>query len=324
MRTVTVPANILLLGEYAVLDEGGLGVAAASQPRIVATLRDSRRLSIDGKWGDGRAHWPGEERSSLLACAVRAAAETLELSFERLSALPLEIEVDSSPFYDPTGGKQGLGSSAATAVAVCHSILSFHSGAPELDTTFSTSLSAHRAFQGGRGSGYDVAASVFGGIGCFRGGACPSFTPVVLPWLPPMWLFRGRAAIRTPDSVGRYNEWKAAHPRDARHFLEESNRCVEGFLSAEDWEEASQWAEAGGELGLTLGKAIGVPAMVEPPAMLGEGIAKAVGAGNELGILFSDFPRDDRAEPGSGSATCTRLEVEREGVLVAGTEDGQE
>lgn len=321
MSVLSVPANLLLLGEYAVLEPGGLGLTAGIERRITATATEATRLSIVGEWGGGREEWTPENPSSLLACAAEAVAGRRGLTVEDLLHLPLRITVDSRALYDARGVKSGLGSSAATTVAVCTALID-HLAAGEpgtastlpvlstslLEEIFDVALAAHRTFQGG-GSGYDVAASLHGGLGRFEGGEHPRFRPLSLPWLPPLLLFRGVRPVKTPHAVARYRRWKSRNPAAAARFLEASNRNVEGFLAASSWPEGADWFAACRRTAAELGEAIGVPARIEPPAPVEGSLAasgcraKAVGAGNELGVIFLDpaapvprfGPQDDAA-----------------------------
>jgi len=283
-----------LLGEYAVLEEGGLGLAVAAEPRV--------RVRAEPPWraGDGLAvvarmdaelRWTpesarGDPRAALLEAAVevcRPAAGT--------------VEVDSSDFYF-AGRKGGYGSSAAAAVAFCWALLALGEGAlPEPAAVLEAALAAHRRAQGGRGSGYDVLASFHGGVGLFIGGSRPEWRPLHLPWLEPLYLFQGERSLPTPGAIGKYLDWRRRKPEEARRFLEESNRHVEGFTRAASRSEALDCLRRCRELGLRLGEAIGVPAGLEPLSQaLRDRVrsedCKALGAGNELGLAFPERPLD--------------------------------
>jgi phosphomevalonate kinase len=199
----------------------------------------------------------------------------------RASELPrAAITVDSCAL------PKGYGSSAAVAVAASGTLLALAGlrGDELVAAVSRAALSAHRSFQGGRGSGYDVAASLHGGIGLFRGGEVPSWAPLALEWLSPLYLFKGQAPVATPGAVARYQDWKRSDAAAAADFLAASNKAVAGFARARGWDEAAAWFEAARALGLDLGRAIGVSAELGPPAGAA-GLCKAVGAGNELGVL---------------------------------------
>ena len=281
MARLSVPGNLLLLGEYAVVETGGLGIALAIEPRVSATARGTAAASLIGISSGGETRWPGD--GGLLSAIVSSVTALLAGRGVR-ELPPAEVRIDSRSL------RKGYGSSAAVAVAASAMLLVL-AGLEGDDLVFATShaaLTAHRAFQGGRGSGYDVAASLHGGIGLFEGGEEPAWTPVPLDWIGPLAVFGGRSPVATSGAVATYQEWKRSDPAAASDFLAASNRAVAGFASAQGWGEAAPWFEAARALGLELGRAIGVSARIKPPEAWGGdrgGLYKAVGAGNELGVL---------------------------------------
>ncbi len=274
----SVPANLLLLGEYAVTEAEGLGIALAIEPRVTAGARPAVRTSLIGVSRGGQARWPGSD-AGLLGPVVEAVLAVLRQ--RGIGELPrVEVRIDSRAL------PKGYGSSAAVAVAASGLLLAL-AGLDGNDLVAAVSraaLAGHRAFQGGRGSGYDVAASLHGGIGLLRGGEAPSWTPLALGWLSPLYLFKGKAPVATPGAVARYQDWKRADPAAASLFLAASNEAVAAFARADGWSRGAACFEAARALGLKLGLAIGVSAEIEPPVGAA-GLCKAVGAGNELGVL---------------------------------------
>jgi len=299
---LTVPGNLLLLGEYAVTEEGGLGLALAVDRRVAAELEASSSLVVEGRWGERAVHWNREsgEASPLITAIVETWREQLysqESTKAREAGEPAgRIIVDSSAFFDG-GRKSGFGSSAAVTVALTCALLhlSGFSGSRLLHCAARLALLAHRRAQGGRGSGYDVYASLYGGFGCLVGGAEPSWQAVELPWLPPLYIFRGPASVSTPNSLHSYERWKGSNPREWRSFFEESNQGVRRFLQADSWPQARRAFTASKELGLRLGELIGVSARIEAHDSLVPGLHKALGAGNELGIYLAEDPPDEPA-----------------------------
>ncbi|HTH13468.1 MAG TPA: hypothetical protein VMB23_03670, partial [Spirochaetia bacterium] len=57
---LTVPGNLLLAGEYAVLEEGGLGAALAVEPRLTVTVFPTDRWELVGRWTGGGEQWDPE------------------------------------------------------------------------------------------------------------------------------------------------------------------------------------------------------------------------------------------------------------------------
>ena len=93
------------------------------------------------------------------------------------------VQMDVSPLYDHQGHKYGLGSSAASSVALTAACL----GAATPSVCFDLAFRAHRTVQHGRGSGADVASSSFGGhLGVHTPPpTSPVFPPLSFLFLPP-------------------------------------------------------------------------------------------------------------------------------------------
>jgi phosphomevalonate kinase len=286
---LSVPGNLLLLGEYAVLESGGLGVAVAVDRRVEVSIESADTLWISGVLKNRTLEWKpgGSEDNPLFSSIVEECRSWLK-SRDIDEMRGARIRIDSSAFFDAGGRKSGFGSSAAVAVALTASLLSIHGSSPGAETDSSImnlALRAHRRAQGGRGSGYDIATSTYGNCGLFTGGQNPSWEPLTLPWLPNLYLFEGRQSVSTPNSVGKYERWKRENPEEAASFLADSNHCVTGFVRAESWEEALPHFLFCRDLGLRLGRQIGVSAEIDPPLTVEKEWHKALGAGNELGLL---------------------------------------
>ena len=282
MISASAPANVLLLGEYAVLEEGGLGLAVAVdvRARASASVASPAGAGIVGTMGTTTVRWPGD--SGLLG----ALATRLQT---RYGVLRDRIELDTTEFFDASGRKRGFGSSAALTVVLA-AVWARGAGRP-VDPAHAVGelVEHHRAAQGGRGSGYDVATSCLGGCVLFTGGERPVARRVDACWLPPLSLFAGPQPVDTRRAIGAYTEWKTARPHEAARFLRESNDAVTRFVNADSWEAAQPAFDDCARLGRALGDAIGVSASIDAPAAAR---AKAVGAGNELGLAVLG---DDRA-----------------------------
>ena len=272
---------MLLLGEYAVLAPGGLGVAAAIELRVRARVRSGAvdALRIEGTDGIDRFAWPGGA-GGVLDAVVEACAQTLGRT-----PAPALVTVDSSALT-AGGRKLGLGSSAAVAVAVTFALLSRGKAGAPLDAVFRTALRAHRAAQGGRGSGYDVAVATHGGIGLFHGGAEPSFEPL-RAGPGELLLIQGDRPLATGAAIGRYAAWAERWPAACRDHRRRSDAIVRGALADRRWGDALL---DGRRLTRRLGEAIDVP--VEPPelrerldlAAAAGHAGKPAGAGGELAV----------------------------------------
>lgn len=164
--TASAPGKVVLSGEYAVL-VGAPAVCMAIDRRahvtITASDTDHHVVSRVGqnvelcrfKSRDGAIEWidTGGDFSLL-----EAVWETV--GFEPTSNVSLQL--DTSEFSDvASGNKTGIGSSAALTAALAAALGVLQSDAPQEATL---AFDAHHRFQGGRGSGVDVATSVAGGL----------------------------------------------------------------------------------------------------------------------------------------------------------------
>lgn len=250
MMIATAPGKLILTGEYAVLD-GAPAIVVAVDRRAIARRNATPRGSSP----------------FLVAVADEIAAR--RGPSDPATRAALEISVDSSAFYDPVAArlaatalargsitaqlaavdpagppemptdrtKLGLGSSAAVTVAAT---------ALALDTTnrreiLAVALAAHARAQGprgSRGSGADIAASVYGGSLIFSrpagSGPCliePRRWPASIKLLP---FFTGLSAD-TAQLVARVQAARAEHRaavEAALTAITESSRAACAALAA--------------------------------------------------------------------------------------------
>jgi phosphomevalonate kinase len=308
---LSVPGNILLLGEYAVLEEGGLGLAMAADRRVWIAIEPGDDLTIEGAWqGVARVWVRGDPGTPLFSAAVDVVESWLSHGRFGTAGIRCRIRIDSSAFFTAEGRKAGLGSSAAVIVGLVSALLQA-AGAP-LDRRDAAvpglAVRAHRLAQGGRGSGYDVTCSFHGGAGIFRGGAEPSWQPCRIPGDPDVYLYSGPRAVSTSEAVGRYEAWKKDNPAQAREFLDASNASLVAFTRAGSMGEAARSFDTCRRIGIELGEAVGVSARLETPAGLDPSWCKAVGAGNELGACLQ---ARGAAEPRAEETSLQRVRQDR-------------
>ena len=286
---VTVPGNVLLTGEYMVTEPGGMGIAAAIEKRIFIETEESEIFELHGNWGEDYLYWTPDhpEKSLLFTHIVKAVSDAHSVE----TFPPIRILVDTRPFFTHGKRKRGFGSSAAVSVGVTFLLQSLILGRqPSKEETFTVALAAHRNYQGGRGSGYDIAASLFGGIGLFTGGETPNFTPIDRH-LFGFTLVQGLAPVTTSKALVSYEAWKTAHPGEWLELFSRSNDSASQMRNAATYEEAVEAFLLAKRVGIELGEAIGVPAHFKPAhpsdgQFLGLSPYKAVGAGNELAAVL--------------------------------------
>ncbi|MGD9939843.1 MAG: hypothetical protein AB7T74_08600 [Clostridia bacterium] len=302
---LSVPGNLLLAGEYLVLDEGGQGLAVAVEPRLSASASPSpaRTWSVRAIMGKTSILWQPEAGSGvgsddgsgsgealpLAKAMLKACADSLEARGRPMPG-PLAIEVDSSAFFSPDGRKTGFGSSAAAAVALAMLIgrATGFTEAELVDFSAEAALAGHRTAQGGRGSGYDVFASLHGGCGIFTGGIKPGWKALGrLPALQAV-LVPGPAAVRSSEAVNAFRLCLASQGMKTRAILDALRSGVDAIIDATVSGNADAFRAAlaqAGAAGRLLGETIGFSAFIAPPAGFESLRVKALGAGNELGLM---------------------------------------
>jgi phosphomevalonate kinase len=297
MISSRAPGKAVVLGEYAVLD-GAPALVAAVDRRASVTIAPAaddfcELVTLAPEPVIHRAR-PGEPLGVPLA----------DLAIGADAVRPFRAQIDSRAFFHD-GCKLGLGSSAAVLCAWAAAWLAHTRPAvrPAIRPDLNELISWHRAFQGGAGSGLDVAASLTGGLIEYRldVSGLPRIGSVGLPnSVGFAGIFAGSSAS-TPDLVGRFRAWQAGSPRLA---AEQHRRwgdiaeagCVaarendgQGFLDA-----VRQYGQCLAELGDAIGadivtvghRRIGVEA-----SRFGV-VYKVSGAGGgDLGLAFSDDPQ---------------------------------
>lgn len=197
--TVSSPGSLMLLGEHAVL-HGHRALVCAINRRITVRLTPlgEKRLKIHsclGEYDHPLYDLPDDPSFRFVLQAVR----------QHVGQLPagLRLRIDSDFSADI-----GFGSSAAVTVAVHGAVLHWLLGKPPPHRAlFDRALQTVHAVQG-RGSGADLAASVFGGAVCYAN--TPSFEPVSIS-LPLTAVYSGYKTP-TPEVISRVEQLRAEHP----------------------------------------------------------------------------------------------------------------
>ncbi|MHC5082163.1 MAG: phosphomevalonate kinase, partial [Planctomycetota bacterium] len=333
MVRVSAPGKIVLAGEWAVLEPGNPAVVAAVDRRVSVTVAGSKDdgthfAAPDLGIPDARATLgqdglrfspplaPGEsDRLRFLASAL----ETVP----RLTPCPPLRLTTRGDLLATRDRKIGFGSSAATVTGAVFGILRHLGlavdGAENLARVFKLSALAHTLAQGGRGSGVDVAGSVYGGITVYRRvdpawlkeqweagtgvremieADWPGMSVERLPRPEGLHLIVGSAlgSASTPAMIDRVHGWKRAQEGAYRTRIAGIAQAAGEFIRAWKGEDmgALRRAVIRCEEGLrALGTAAGVPIESDALKFLCEtaeglgGAGKVSGAGgDEIGIAF--------------------------------------
>jgi len=305
----SAPANLLLMGEYAITLEGGRGVSVAVEPRAVATLTAAENIAYDQiptilreRGGDGlliiarmgAGDFKYTENATALHDAICAEFGLSGAAHTREDA-PLRLEIDTTAFFDPdTGTKRGLGSSAVASLLATAAIGAILDSALEEAPAevIRRAIAVHRQMHEGRGSGYDVATSALGGFVAFSGGAAPSarrLSPASEsdPRAVRLYSLATGKPVHSATAVRRFEEFVG--PRERHRFLQKSNELATAFETARRWCDLFMVVESARHLSEEIGETIGVGATLPfNSSHQDDGwIAKASGAGNERAVVLA-------------------------------------
>jgi phosphomevalonate kinase len=292
------PGKLVALGEYAVL-EGGPAVVLAVDRFVEVELAPNAagtcRLTMRSAETTERAFAPRESSGAGLVDLVTAAVSP---------PLPWTATIDSRALFAGRE-KLGLGSSAAVLCAWAGAFAAFarDQGRAVADVTLPGLIDLHRTFQGGRGSGLDVAASHRGGAIRFSLDAAgvPQVGSVRLPnGVGFAGIFAGRSAS-TPELVAHYRAWRRNRPGEGAALLRRLTGIAEAGCAAARGDDAAGWIEAFAAYGrglAELGEAIGVEVVTAEHRQIGDeaarfGVAyKVSGAGGgDLGLACATEPQ---------------------------------
>lgn len=268
------PGKISVAGEWAVLEKGNPMIVAALETRVLVSLKESRdglfRFTIrDSGVKDEKAIFQKGKLKFLKRLSAQKTQDvlfirkTLEtfLSYQK-AVLPCRIETRGKGVSAAVGKscvKLGFGSSAAAVVALTSALFKFYgeniTSLHAKEKIYKISAISHYLAQGKVGSGFDVAASTFGGIVVYK-----RFAPewlekqinsgrdlekiIEVPW-PGFSIERlsqsggmeilvgwtGKSSS-TADMIKKMNGWKGNNRAEYEKIISAIKGVVEGLISA--------------------------------------------------------------------------------------------
>lgn len=229
---VTAPGSLMICGEHAVLN-GYKSIACAVDKFMTVKLtpRKDERFSIKSTLGKYESCIHNPKPHDLFQFII-AAVNLLHPQ----RGFDLAIESQFSH-------QVGLGSSAAVTVAVCTALTIFKGHKFSHNRVFYQSLQCVLAVQG-RGSGSDVAASVYGGIVSLkiRKDERRYVLPLECP-LPPIDLVYCGYKMRTHEVIKAVEKKREALPAlyDGLYkMMGKTTEEVEASLKSGDWEKTGK------------------------------------------------------------------------------------
>ena len=324
----SAPGKFVLSGEYAVLD-GAPAVCVAVDCRAVVTIEahdgDHHVVRAPGftttvghfSAGEGGLTWRADGQDFGLFEAV------WDISRPAPDAGTLAITLDTAAFRDAdSGSKIGLGSSAALTAALAKALHAL-GGADVGDVAHA----AHRRFQGGSGSGVDVACSLAGGVIEYRA-ANQASKPLVWPGGLYCSVFWSGVSAGTAGRIARFRNQPASRARS--NLGEASKSVVDDFASGDaagilaglgDYTQALLQFDAAHGMGIF---DAGHESLTERAA--GEGVVyKPCGAGGgDIGVAVAtsraSLASFDKVAARSGSKRLA-LSIDPRGAMLLGKDE---
>ena len=230
VRTVaSAPGKLVILGEYAVL---------ANAPALVMAVDRRCRAAIrPGVNAVCRLKSTAEAERQVIfrkrSCSGLALVDRVTEAFPIADSAAWNGLLDSSSLYRE-GKKLGLGSSAAALTAWSGAWLAWSGQdvAGESETLLHRFIEVHTAYQGGAGSGLDVAASLHGGVIRFRLDEVsgPQVERARLPEGVSFVSVFVRSSASTREHLARFRARSAESPAAAAFWMDSLDRLSESGI----------------------------------------------------------------------------------------------
>ena len=317
--SASAPGKLVLLGEYAVL-EGAPALVLAVDRRAnvrIDTHEDpvchvhapdlgisDARAVIDGSiW-----RWQCDASTAGKLSLVEHVWQGLvREGLAPVAAGGFSLHLDTSGFFNADSkprAKLGLGSSAALTVALASAwaALAGHADVLNDRTQWLRRLfHMHGGWQGGRGSGVDVAASVAGGLIRYQlAGQAREPTFTSLPWpmvgVHCLFVWSGQS-VSTHDFLQRLAQWREHRAADYASHMSELGHLSGAALQALDRNDAQSFIQLTKDYAMalqTFGHACGLEVYSPEQKKLADMASKAgvsykpCGAGGDFGVVFAD------------------------------------
>ncbi|MBY4677284.1 mevalonate kinase [Marinobacterium sp. CAU 1594] len=218
----------MLMGEHAVLfGHRALACAVDKYMHVELLPRQDRQISIDSTLAQYRAsldQLTEQPELSFVLTAIRRIAGQLPAGFD------LQIRSEFSHTV-------GLGSSAAVTVATVAALRKYADLALDQAALFDEALTVVHQVQEGRGSGTDLAASVYGGL---IGYTVEPRQVERLPGLPPISLYYAGYKTRTPEVLKIVERRSQSQPElytELYRLMHRTSLAAEQAIHRQDWAE---------------------------------------------------------------------------------------
>lgn len=308
-RVLLAPGKAMILGEYVVLDGAPAVVAAVDRhAKCTATPHADpadRSLVLRSSLTDHA--WTLRSTNGVLVPPIDPAFHLIAIVQQHLQRANLPLPARGATLHFDSralasDAKLGLGSSAS--IAALAAVALTEEGTWTRDNAaalFKLTHAAHQEFQGGVGSGSDVAAACFGGVLRMQKGCDPQ--PIPWPALHPVVVYTG-ASANTADFVRNVHAQRDKPTvHQALADMESATICGIHALENAMYNEFLNAVRAFHRAEIKLTQASGVPVVTDGIAKIVDfmetcgGAAKASGAGGGDIVIafFADATAQQRA-----------------------------
>ncbi|GAB2567798.1 hypothetical protein ISP15_16410 [Dyella jejuensis] len=316
--TASAPGKLVLLGDYAVL-EGAPALVLAVNRRAHVRVASHQRgvcdvyapdLGIAAAHarigGDGRLQWQCDEAArTALTLVDHVWHGLLHEGLAPVSSEGFDLHLDTSGFFHAEGAtrsKLGLGSSAALTVALATALATLAGHAQVTNDRLQwirRLLHLHGDWQGGRGSGVDIAASVAGGMIHYQlqGPARePTYAPMPTTGLHCLFVW-SEQSVSTSDSLQRLARWRETHVTEYAAHMNELGTISTDAMDALRHQRmqsfirlTKDYAAGLQRFGAACGLEIYSPAQkrLADMASCADVSYKPCGAGGDFGVVFAE------------------------------------
>ncbi len=237
----SAPANLMIIGEYAVIN-GHPAVVCAVNPRLHVTIepREDKEVHIHSSLG--------EHKTSVTNLKAEAPFD-LALACLRQYPLPSGCDITIESEFSDT---LGLGSSAALVAALCCTLAQWTEDDCSPDALWSKGITAIRSLSE-HASGADLAASLNGGVIVFKN---DPFYIEPIHFSQKLSVIYSGSKLKSKEAVASHRQKQAESPKFISALEGISNQLVTEFIVAaedENWGRAGQKLNAAHGLLHTLG-----------------------------------------------------------------------
>ncbi|MFH0987613.1 MAG: phosphomevalonate kinase [Patescibacteria group bacterium] len=275
---ISAPGKISIAGEWAILEPGNPGMVVAVDKRAYVKIEKSRDKKIhinikdfgirnlEAKFQKGQLRFPKNFRTGKKVSFLKSAIETVLRFLQKYK--PFKIYSSSRELgikKEDRFREIGLGSSAAIVVATVAAVLKFHGINIKKEESrkiiYKLSALAHYLVQEKLGSGFDIAASTFGGIFLYKRfnpqwllgqiekeknirkivkGKWPGFYFKKLNVPAGLKIIIGWTGekVSTSKLIKRINNWKIGHRKEFNDLIQEIVVLVKKIVRA--WREENR------------------------------------------------------------------------------------